>query len=109
MKNPVNNIATNSGQKFHDGVDCGDILKKSTLKTNPCLHAILIETIEYQLREGRPPETWTTLERLMSAGNTRRAAIEKMAGALAVEIYGILKRVENFDEESYILRLECLT
>jgi len=83
-------------------------MKKCKKNANPYSRAMLIEIIEKQLQAGTPKETWATLERLMSKGYTRQEAIVKMARALADEIQGIMMHGEQYNEASYVCRLEIL-
>ena len=68
----------------------------------------IVEVVENQLRENKPPETTRTLERLMAMGESRENAIRYIAGALSVEIFEAMKNQSPYDEERYIKNLQAL-
>jgi hypothetical protein len=68
----------------------------------------LSEAIENQIRDGNPPEAKKTLDRLISAGQSREEAIQLMAIVLAAEVQAILKEDRGFDSEQYIKALRAL-
>ena len=60
------------------------------------------------LRDGTPPETRQTLERLIAKGHTRQEARRLIACAVVSEIYNVLQRHEPYDEARYIVALQRL-
>ena len=68
----------------------------------------IIEVIENQLRDNKPPETKRTLKRLMSMGESRENAIRYVACALSVEIFEAMKNHSPYNEERYIKNLKAL-
>lgn len=74
---------------------------KEETETNPRLKALLLEVVENQLREGDPPETRQTYERLIAAGYTHDRVMEMIASALVGEIWTILKEQKDFDRARY--------
>lgn len=40
--------------------------------TNPRLKALILEVVENQIRDGDPPETQQTFERLLATGHARQ-------------------------------------
>ncbi|HEY7833375.1 MAG TPA: hypothetical protein VIG30_07385 [Ktedonobacterales bacterium] len=56
------------------------------------------------MRQGYPPETRQTLERLLAAGETRRAATEKIAAMLLHELRDMLARQVMFDHARFARR-----
>ena len=68
----------------------------------------VVEVVENQLRENKPPETMRTLDRLMAMGESRENAIRYIAGALSVEIFEAMKNQSPYNEERYIKNLQAL-
>lgn len=76
--------------------------------TNPHQKAAVVEVIENQIRNGDPPETQQTLERLLVAGYSRKQAIEIIGSALVEEIWAILHDHKPFDRARFTALLEQL-
>lgn len=74
-----------------------DVLKKSMLMA-----------VENQLQSNEPPETAATLQRLMSEGYSRQAALELIATVLISEVFDVVKSDEPYDENRYVTRLRQL-
>ncbi len=68
----------------------------------------IVETVENQIREGRPAAVRATLERLMQAGETRENALRYIACALSLEIFEVLEKQNPYDEARYVRHLEAL-
>ncbi len=68
----------------------------------------IVEAVENQLRENKPPETKRTLRRLMALGESRENAIRSMASALSVEVFEALKNQSPYDEARYLKNLKAL-
>ena len=68
----------------------------------------MFEVVENQLRDNDPPETRTTLERLVSAGHSRSDAKQMIASVVAVEMFNIMKSEQAFDLTRFIERLRRL-
>ena len=75
---------------------------------NPHLRRAMLEVVENQLRDGTPPETRATLDRLLAEGHARPAAIELIAGVVATEIFHVMKSGRPFDEARYVAALRGL-
>jgi len=75
---------------------------------NPHLKAAILEVVENQIRNGDPPETQQTLERLLVAGYSRKQAIEMIGSALVEEIWAILHDHKPFDRARFTALLEQL-
>jgi hypothetical protein len=75
---------------------------------NPRVRAALLEIVETQLRDGTPPETRATLDRLIAAGYTRERAMELIACVVLVEANDVLKTRQPFDEARYANALHAL-
>jgi len=68
----------------------------------------LVEVVENQIRDNDPPETRTTLERLMSLGESRENAMRYIASVLSVEIFEALKNKTPYNEARYLKNLKNL-
>ena len=75
---------------------------------NPAMRRTLLEIVENQLRDGTPPETRTTLDRLMDDGYSREEAVELIACVVSAEIFDVLKNMQVFDEARYVAELRAL-
>ncbi|HEY6410399.1 MAG TPA: hypothetical protein VIY29_23350 [Ktedonobacteraceae bacterium] len=69
---------------------------------------VILEVVENQIRNGNPPETRQTLERLMAVGYTRQQAIEMIGSALVGELWAILHDRKPFDRARFTALLEQL-
>jgi hypothetical protein len=54
---------------------------------NPHLKAAILEVVENQIREGDPPETRQTFERLLATGYSRKQATKMIGSAVVEEIW----------------------
>lgn len=61
----------------------------------------ILEAIETQIEEGDPPETAQTLQRLMSAGESREEALRLIGCVMADEMFHIMKHKRVFDLARY--------
>ena len=75
---------------------------------SPELRRALLEVVENQLREGTPPQTRTTLERLMGEGFSREQALELIACVVSSEIFDALKGGRPYQEARYLAGLRAL-
>ena len=75
---------------------------------NPHLRRALLEVVDNQLRDGTPPETRLTLDRLMKEGFPRERALEMIGCALTSEVYDVLKSGLPYQEDRYIAALQAL-
>jgi hypothetical protein len=75
---------------------------------NPRLRQALWEVVENQLRDGTPPETRETLDRLVAAGHTRQRALELIACVVSCEVFDVLKGGRPYDEARYLVGLRAL-
>ena len=87
MKEKIVNANTESGQRLGEAI---------------------IEIIKNQLRDNDPPEVKRTLKRLMNTGESRENAMRFIATALSVELFGVLKYNELFNEKRYNKNLKEL-
>jgi hypothetical protein len=77
-------------------------------KANPRLTAAVMEVVENQIRDGTPPETKQTLDRLMAEGYAEQEARRLIANVVASEIFDILKNKELYDRDRYVTALHRL-
>jgi hypothetical protein len=75
---------------------------------NPHLKAAILEIVENQLRDGDPPETRQTLERLLTAGYSHQQAIEMIESAVVEEIWAVLHEHKPFDRTRFTALLKQL-
>jgi len=78
------------------------------MKTNPRLKAIILEVVDNQLRADNPPETRTTLNRLIAEGYSEKAAKELIGCVVTSEIFDVLKNKEEFNLKRYVDALNTL-
>ena len=77
-------------------------------KGDNILGQAIFEIIENQIRDGTPPETKQTLDRLMSQGHTRNEAMRPIGSVVSSEIFDILKKRQPYNEERYVAALSAL-
>ena len=75
---------------------------------NPRLKATILEVVENQLRDGDPPETRETLDRLMREGHSEADARLFLGQAVTVEVYCIWKENKPFNRERFVKNLKNL-
>lgn len=67
------------------------------METNWLFRSTVLEIVENQIRNNKPPETKETLMKLMKKGNSRKEAIRKIAVVLTEEMYDMMKNHEVFN------------
>ena len=75
---------------------------------NPRLNAAILEIVDTQLREGTPPETGQTFERLIAEGYSPHAARDLIGCVVVNEIVEVLGRSEAYDEARFVAALRQL-
>lgn len=68
----------------------------------------LFEAIENQMKEGTPPATRETFDRLRAAGHSRKETMKFLACVLLVELNEMIRDNRIYDETSYVNRLKML-
>ncbi len=81
---------------------------KGAPETNPAVGAAIMEVVDNQLRDGTPPETRRTLDRLLADGRTEAEGRRLIACAVTSEIFDVLKNRQSYDEARYIAALRRL-
>lgn len=75
---------------------------------SPELRRALLEVVENQLRDGTPPETRATLNRLLAEGYSRDEAVELIACVVSTEVFDVLKGRQPYQEGRYVAGLRAL-
>jgi hypothetical protein len=75
---------------------------------NPRLRQAILDVVNNQLRDGTPPETAATLERLVREGHSRDQALELIGAVVASEIFEVLKEGRVYDSARYVAALQAL-
>lgn len=78
------------------------------MKTNPRLKAAILEVVNNQLQVDNPPETRSTLDRLISEGHLEKDAKELVACVVTSEIFDIMRHRKEFDLQRYVAALNKL-
>lgn len=82
--------------------------KAGDMKTNPKLKATIIEVVDNQLKANDPPETRSTLDRLVAEGYSEKEAKELIACVVTSEIFDVMKNKEEFNLQRFIDALNKL-
>ena len=77
-------------------------------ETNPRLAAAILEVVDTQLRDGTPPETRQTFDRLVAAGYTPEGARQLIAHVVVHEIFNVMARGERYNAERFVAALHRL-
>jgi hypothetical protein len=77
-------------------------------ETRPELGAAILEVLDNQLRDGDPPETRATLDRLLARGTEKDEARRLIACVIAAEMFEVMKTSSPFDRERFVARLNAL-
>lgn len=78
------------------------------VETNPHLATAILEIVDTQLRDGAPPETRQTFERLVAAGYTPEGARQLLTHVVVHEIFSVMARGERYDQRRFVAALERL-
>ena len=77
-------------------------------ETNPQLAATILEMVDTQLRDGTPPETRATFERLVGMGYSPEGARQLLAHVVVREIFTVMARGESYDAARFVAALRRL-
>ena len=77
-------------------------------KPDPYLKAAIMEVVENQLRDNKPPETRQTFARLLSLGIPEGEAKQMIGRVVVMEIFEVLKRGEEFNHSRFVAALDRL-
>jgi len=75
---------------------------------NPQLAAAILAVVDTQLRDGTPPETGETFERLVDLGYTLEGARQLLAHVVVREIFTVMARGESYDAARFVAALRRL-
>lgn len=75
---------------------------------NTIAREALFEIIENQMRNGTPPDTKQTYERLIAAGYCRDETMKMLAFVLHTELNDMVQAEESFNENRYVAALHAL-
>ena len=75
---------------------------------NIYLQRAILEVVENQLRDNKPPETRETFERLLRKGYSEEDAKKLIGTAVVFEVFNVLKEQEPYNEKRYIRALKEL-
>ena len=70
--------------------------------------AAIFEIIENQIREGTPPETKDTYDRLISDGHSHEETMKLIGCVVSSEIFDVLKQEQPYNQERYVAALRVL-
>ena len=77
-------------------------------KTNPKVSSLIMQVVENQLRDNRPPESNLTLARLLGEGFSEEESKHLIGSAIVAEMYYVLKSSKPFNEQRYLELLNKL-
>jgi hypothetical protein len=72
------------------------------------LRSTIFEVINNQIRDGTPPETKETYDRLLSEGYSEEDVMKLIGAVVSSEIFAVLKEGRTYDNDSYIAALKAL-
>ena len=75
------------------------------MKPNEIVTAQILEVVDNQIRDGKPPETKQTYNRLLKMGIDDADAKIYIGQCVAVEIFNILKHKQPFNEKRFVQNL----
>lgn len=84
------------------------MMTKGKPRFNKVLNAAILEIVENQLRDGDPPETRETYERLRKSGYSDKEARNLIGCVVISEIVEILESQQPYNPERYIAALKRL-
>ncbi|HZE69179.1 MAG TPA: hypothetical protein VE135_06585 [Pyrinomonadaceae bacterium] len=77
-------------------------------RSSPLLNKAIFEVVDNQIRDGNPPATKETFDRLVGEGIARDEARRLIGYVVASEIFDILKHQQPYDEDRYVTALRKL-
>ena len=77
-------------------------------ETSEIAKEAIFEAIENQIRDGDPPATKETYDRLAAEGHSHEDTMKLIGSALSVEIFEIMKNKQVFNEQRYKKNLNHL-
>lgn len=80
----------------------------SIFEQNKRLKSAILEVIEQQIRDQDPPETGSTLARLLSQGFSKEKSLELIGYVVGLEVLGVMESGRKFDRDDFANRLHAL-
>ena len=77
-------------------------------KAPPEVTQAILDVVENQIRDNKPPETRTTIKRLQNTGIDRQEAVRLIACVVGNEMFHVLKNKEPFNEKRFVANLNKL-
>lgn len=75
---------------------------------NKKLKAAILEVIEQQIRNQDPPETASTLTRLLNQGLSKEKSLELIGYVVGLEVLSVMESGRKFDRNEFAKRLHAL-
>jgi hypothetical protein len=72
------------------------------------LRSAIFEVINNQIRDGTPPETKETYDRLLSEGYSEEDVMKYIGAVVSSEIFAVLKEGRPYDNDCYVAVLKAL-
>ena len=72
------------------------------------LNQAIIQVVDNQIETNDPPQTYQTLERLVSEGYSLPAAKELIGNVVVAEVFNVMAEGEPFDLKRYVKALDKL-
>jgi hypothetical protein len=83
-------------------------MSKRKPKYNKRLNEAILSVVENQIRDGEPPETRQTYERLVEAGYTDKETRDLIGCVVSSEIFDILEEKKPYDHNRFVSALKRL-
>jgi hypothetical protein len=90
--------------ELDDALHSGDEVTVSGEAPSPRLHIVMHQVAANQLLADEPPETWQTVQRLISLGYDWHSIMHMIAALIAKDVHRALAG-QQFDRAEYVRRL----
>ena len=72
------------------------------------LRSVIFQLINNQIRDGNPPETKQTYDRLLAEGYPEEEVMKYIGFVVSSEVFSVLKEGKTYNEERYVAALRAL-
>ena len=72
------------------------------------LRSIIFDVINNQIRDGTPPETKATYDRLLTEGYPEEEVMKYIGAVVSSEIFSVVKEGRTYDEQRSVAALRAL-
>ena len=72
------------------------------------LRSMIFDVINNQMRDGTPPETKETYDRLLAEGYPEEEVMKYIGSVVSSEIFSVVKEGRTYDEQRYVAALRAL-